>query len=51
VSDPNLGFIIAAYVLGFAVITGMIAAVLYDRAGLTRALAKLSRNGASEIEP
>jgi len=51
VSDPNLGFIIAAYVLGFAVITGMIAAVLYDRASLTRALAKLSRDDANGTEP
>jgi hypothetical protein len=51
VNDANVGFIIAAYVLGFTVIMGMIAAVLYDRANLKRALAKLSRNGANEIDP
>jgi len=51
VSDPNIGFIIAAYGLGFAVIVGMIVAVLYDRLVLKRALAKVVRNGASESEP
>jgi heme exporter protein CcmD len=49
-SDPNLGFIIAAYAIGFIVIAGMIAAVLYDRMNLKRALAKLSRAGANETE-
>jgi heme exporter protein CcmD len=51
VNDPNVGFIVAAYALGFVVIVGMIAAVLYDRAGLTRALAKLSRDDANRTEP
>jgi heme exporter protein CcmD len=49
-NDPNLGFIIAAYALGFVVIAGMIGAVLLDRMNLQRALAKLSRNATNESE-
>ncbi len=49
-SDPNLGFIVGAYTLGFVVIVGMIAAVLYDRVNLKRALAKLSRDDANGTE-
>jgi hypothetical protein len=50
-SDPNLGFIIAAYAIGFIVITGMIGAVLYDRMCLKRALAKLSPSDTHEGNP
>lgn len=47
-SDHNLGFIIAAYTLGFIVIIGMIAAVLYDRFILKRALSRLSHSSSDE---
>ncbi|WP_020174415.1 heme exporter protein CcmD [Methyloferula stellata] len=44
-SDPHLGFIVAAYGLGFVVIAGMVAAILYDQKILKRALAKLPGRG------
>ncbi len=50
-SDPNLGFIIAAYTIGLVVIVGMVVAVLYDRLVLKRALAKVARSDAIESEP
>ncbi len=37
--DPHFAFVIAAYALAFAVIGGMIAAVLLDSLRLKRALA------------
>lgn len=46
-NDPHLGFIIAAYVLGFVVIAGMVVAILYDQKVLKRALAKLPVRGES----
>lgn len=49
-NDPHLGFIIAAYALGFAVIAGMVVAILYDHITLRRALAKLSVRGDSGPE-
>lgn len=39
-ADPNLGFVIAAYALGFLVLGGMILAVFYDYFSLRRALSK-----------
>jgi hypothetical protein len=39
-ADPNFGFVIAAYVLGFIVLGGMTLAVLYDYVSLRRALSK-----------
>jgi heme exporter protein CcmD len=50
-NDPHLGFIIAAYALGFVVIAGMVAAILYDQLSLKRALAKLSPRGEGETDP
>jgi hypothetical protein len=41
-SDPHLGFIIAAYVLGLTVILGMVGVILYDNISLKRALSKFS---------
>jgi heme exporter protein CcmD len=47
-SDPYFGFILAAYLVGFAVITGMIIVTLLDYRNLKRALARLSaRTGRS----
>ncbi len=40
--DPHFGFVIAAYALAFAVIGGMIAAVLLDSLRLKRALTLLA---------
>jgi heme exporter protein CcmD len=44
-SDPHTGFIIAAYVLTFVTIAGMVVAILYDQFSLKRALAKLPVRG------
>jgi heme exporter protein CcmD len=47
--ESHLGFIIAAYAVGFIVIAGMIAAILIDQIALKRALSKLSSHrGESE---
>jgi len=40
-NDPHEGFIIAAYAIGFIVISAMIAATLIDYRSLKRALAKV----------
>lgn len=40
--DPYFGFILAAYLIGFAVIGLMILAILIDHAKLKRQLARLS---------
>jgi len=39
-ADPNFGFVVAAYVIGFLVLGGMILSVLYDYLSLKRALSK-----------
>lgn len=39
-ADPNFGFVVAAYTLGFLVLGGMILSVVYDYVSLTRALSK-----------
>ncbi len=39
-ADPNFGFVVAAYALGFAVLGGMILAVVTDYLRLKRALSK-----------
>ncbi|MGO9849010.1 MAG: heme exporter protein CcmD [Methylocella sp.] len=41
--DPHLGFIIAAYALGFLIVAGMIGTILADYLNLKQALASLSR--------
>jgi hypothetical protein len=39
-ADPNFGFVIAAYLIGFLVLGGMILSVIYDYLSLRRALSK-----------
>jgi hypothetical protein len=39
-ADPNFGFVVAAYVLGFLVLGGMTLSVFYDYFSLRRALSK-----------
>jgi heme exporter protein CcmD len=41
-ADPNFGFVMAAYVVGFLVLGGMIVAVVADYLALKRALKKFS---------
>ena len=52
--DPHFGFVIAAYLLAFAVIGGMMAAILIDYMRLKRALSALAASephqpGAAEV--
>jgi heme exporter protein CcmD len=49
VSDPHLGFVIAAYVVGFLLLGGMILAIWLDYRSLKRALEKFSAR--SEAPP
>ncbi len=44
-NDPHVGFIIAAYAIGFGTVAGMIAAILFDYFSLKRALTKLPPRG------
>jgi len=41
-SDPNSGFVIAAYIVALVVIAGMIVATIADYASLKKSLAKLA---------
>jgi heme exporter protein CcmD len=41
-SDANAGFVIAAYLVAFVVIAGMIIGTVADYRGLKRALARLA---------
>lgn len=41
-NDPFFGFILAAYLVGFVVIGGMIVATIVDHRNLKRMLARLS---------
>jgi len=41
--DPHLGFIIAAYAVGFLIVVGMVGTILADYWNLKQALASLSR--------
>ncbi len=49
-NDPHTGFIVVAYLIGFVVIAGMVAAILYDQVSLKRALAKLPARGEKESD-
>jgi len=49
--DPNIGFVIAAYVVGFIVIAVMIAAVLIDHRGLKHELQRLSARSGAGADP
>ena len=44
-SDPHLGFIVAAYLLTSAVLIGLVAAVVHDGRTQRRALARLEQAG------
>jgi heme exporter protein D len=39
-ADPNFGFVVAAYIIGFVVLGGMILSVVTDYVSLKRALSK-----------
>lgn len=41
-SDPNIGFVIAAYVVAFVIIVSMIVVTIADHASLKKSLSKLA---------
>jgi heme exporter protein CcmD len=41
-TDPNSGFVLAAYLVAFVVLTGMIVATVADYLGLKKNLARLA---------
>jgi len=41
--DPHFGFVVAAYVLAFVIVAGMIVTILADYVRLKQALSALSR--------
>ncbi len=49
-NDPHFGFILAAYLVAFAVITGMIVATVADYRNLKRVLARLSARTGRPLE-
>lgn len=49
-SDPNSGFVIAAYIVALVVIAGMIIATLADYASLKKSLAKLAARARRAID-
>lgn len=49
-SDPNSGFVIAAYIVALVVIAGMIIATLADYASLKKSLAKLAARASRAID-
>ncbi|MHB8886332.1 MAG: heme exporter protein CcmD [Methylovirgula sp.] len=49
-NDPFFGFILAAYLVGFTVITGMIVATIFDYRNLKRKLARLSTRTGRSID-
>ncbi|WP_051335572.1 heme exporter protein CcmD [Methylocapsa acidiphila] len=48
-SDPNFGFVIAAYAIGFVVVGAMIAWTLLDYRRLKRALSRFPERGEREV--
>ena len=51
-SDPHLGFIVASYAIGFAVVAGLILWTVLDHRIQTRALAQLeARSGRRRGRP
>ena len=42
-SDPHIGFVVAAYLVAFAVLAAMIGSVVLDHRRLTAALAEANR--------
>lgn len=49
-NDPFFGFILAAYLVGFTVITFMIVAIVLDYRSLKQKLARLSARTGRSIE-
>jgi heme exporter protein CcmD len=49
-SDPNSGFVIAAYIVALVVIGGMIVATIADYAGLRKSLDKLAARTGCAID-
>lgn len=49
-SDPNSGFVIAAYIVALVVIGGMIVATIADYAGLRKCLEKLAARTGRAID-
>ena len=47
-TDPHLGFIVAAYGVTVTIVAAMIASVLLDRALLRRRLDQIARRAAAE---
>ena len=50
-SDPHLGFIVAAYALTAVVLNGLVSAIVLDGRAQRRALARLERTGRLGGEP
>lgn len=48
-ADPNFGFVIAAYLIGFLVLGGMTLSVLYDYFSLKRALSKFPARSETQV--
>ena len=49
-NDPYFGFILAAYLVGFTVITGMIVVTIVDYRNLKHRLARLSARTGRALE-
>ena len=49
-SDPNSGFVIAAYIVALVVLAGMIVATIADYASLKKSLAKLAARSGHAID-
>jgi len=49
--DPHFGFVVAAYVLAFVIVAGMILTILADYMRLKQALASLSREMHQDSDP
>lgn len=49
--DPHFGFVVAAYVLAFVIVAGMILTILADYMRLKQSLASLSREMHQDSDP
>ncbi|MFZ0558887.1 MAG: heme exporter protein CcmD [Methylovirgula sp.] len=50
-ADPNVGFVVAAYLVALAVIAGMIVATIADYAGLKKRLERLAARTDRGLDP
>jgi heme exporter protein D len=50
-SDPHVGFVVAAYLLGFVIVAAMTIATLWDYFGLRRALSRFPGRGERDEAP